>query len=307
MRLWSKEVSGFRRHKLYKEVRKQMEIKKVGVVGCGLMGAGIVEVCAKAGCEVVVSEINDQFLQKGLGLLKGSFSKAVSKGKATQEEMDAALARVKGTTNTADFAPCDLIIEAAIENMKLKKDLFAELDGILRPEAIIGSNTSSLCITEMASATKRGDKVLGIHFFNPVPVMPLLELVRTILTSDETLATAQKFGQSVGKTTVVAKDTPGFIVNRLLIPYLLDAVKVYEDGLATREDIDTAIKLGLNHPMGPLTLLDLVGLDTALFIADAMFEEFKDTKYAAPPLLRRMVLAGHLGRKSGKGFYDYSK
>jgi 3-hydroxybutyryl-CoA dehydrogenase len=284
-----------------------MEIKKVGVVGCGLMGSGIVEVCAKAGYEVVVSEINDEFLQKGLGRLNKSLSRAVSKGKATQEEMDAALARVKGTTDTADFAPCDLVIEAAIENMELKKQIFSELDDILRPEVIIGSNTSSLCITEMASATQRGDKVLGIHFFNPVPVMPLLELVRTILTSDETLAIAQEFGQSVGKTTVVAKDTPGFIVNRLLIPYLLDAVRIYEDGLATKEDIDTAIKLGLNHPMGPLTLLDLVGLDTTLFIADAMFEELKDPRYAAPPLLRRMVLAGHLGRKSGKGFYDYSK
>jgi 3-hydroxybutyryl-CoA dehydrogenase len=284
-----------------------MEIKKVGVVGCGLMGSGIVEVCAKAGYEVVVSEINDEFLQKGVDRLSKSLSRAVSKGKATQEEMDAALARVRGTTDTADFASCDLVIEAAIESMDLKKRIFAELDGILRPEAIIGSNTSSLCVVEMASATKRGDKVLGIHFFNPVPVMPLLELVRTILTSDRTLAIAQEFGQSVGKTTVVAKDTPGFIVNRLLIPYLLDAVRIYEDGLATREDIDTAIKLGLNHPMGPLILLDLVGLDTTLFIADAMFEEFKDPRYAAPPLLRRMVLAGHLGRKSGKGFYDYSR
>jgi 3-hydroxybutyryl-CoA dehydrogenase len=207
----------------------------------------------------------------------------------------------------ADFAPCDLVIEAAVENMGLKKQIFTELDGILGPEAIIGSNTSSLCITEMASVTQRGDKVLGIHFFNPVPIMPLLELVRTILTSDETLAVVREFGQSAGKTTVVAKDTPGFIVNRLLIPYLLHAVRIYEDGLATKEDIDTAIKLGLNHPMGPLALLDLVGLDTTLFIADAMFEEFKDPRYAAPPLLRRMVLAGHLGRKSGKGFYDYSK
>ena len=284
-----------------------MEIKKVGGVGCGLMGSGIVEVCVRAGYEVVVSEINDEFLQRGMERLNKSLSRAVSKGKATQEEMNAALARVKGTTDTADFAPCDLVIEAAVENMELKKKLFAELDGILRPEAIIGSNTSSLCVTEMASATQRGDKVLGIHFFNPVPVMPLLELVCTILTSDETLAIAQEFGQSVGKTTVVAKDTPGFIVNRLLVPYLLDAVRIYEDGLATREDIDTAIKLGLNHPMGPLTLMDLVGLDTTLFITDAMFEEFKDPRYAAPPLLRRMVLAGHLGRKSGKGFYDYSK
>jgi 3-hydroxybutyryl-CoA dehydrogenase len=284
-----------------------MEIKKVGVVGCGLMGSGIVEVCAKAGYEVVVSEINEEFLQKGMDRINKSLSRAVSKGKATQEEMDATLGRVKGTTKMADFAPCDLVIEAAVENMELKKQIFTELDGILRPEAIIGSNTSSLCITEMASVTQRGDKVLGIHFFNPVPIMPLLELVRTILTSDETLAVAQEFGQSVGKTTVVAKDTPGFIVNRLLIPYLLHAVRIYEDGLATKEDIDTAIKLGLNHPMGPLALLDLVGLDTTLFIADAMFEEFKDPRYAAPPLLRRMVLAGHLGRKSGKGFYDYSK
>jgi 3-hydroxybutyryl-CoA dehydrogenase len=284
-----------------------MEIKKVGVVGCGLMGSGIVEVCAKAGYEVVVSEINEEFLQKGMDRINKSLSRAVSKGKATQEEMDATLARVKGTTKMADFAPCDLVIEAAVENMDLKKQIFTELDGILRPEAIIGSNTSSLCVTEMASVTQRGDKVLGIHFFNPVPIMPLLELVRTILTSDETLAVVREFGQSVGKTTVVAKDTPGFIVNRLLIPYLLHAVRIYEDGLATKEDIDTAIKLGLNHPMGPLALLDLVGLDTTLFIADAMFEEFKDPRYAAPPLLRRMVLAGHLGRKSGKGFYDYSK
>jgi len=284
-----------------------MEIKKVGVVGCGLMGSGIVEVCAKAGYEVVVSEINEEFLQKGMDRINKSLSRAVSKGKATQEEMDATLARIKGTTKMADFAPCDLVIEAAVENMDLKKQIFIELDGILRPEAIIGSNTSSLCVTEMASVTQRGDKVLGIHFFNPVPIMPLLELVRTILTSDETLAVVREFGQAVGKTTVVAKDTPGFIVNRLLIPYLLHAVRIYEDGLATKEDIDTAIKLGLNHPMGPLTLLDLVGLDTTLFIADAMFEEFKDPRYAAPSLLRRMVLAGHLGRKSGKGFYDYSK
>jgi 3-hydroxybutyryl-CoA dehydrogenase len=284
-----------------------MEVKKVGVVGCGLMGSGIVEVCARAGYDVVVSEINDEFLRQGMDRLSKSLSRAVSKGKAAQEEMDAALARVKGTTDLADFVDCDLVIEAAIENMELKKQIFAKLDGILRPEAIIGSNTSSLSITEMAAVTKRGDKVLGIHFFNPVPVMPLLELVRTILTSDETLAITQEFGQSVGKTTVVAKDTPGFIVNRLLVPYLLDAVRIYENGLATKEDIDTAIKLGLNHPMGPLTLLDLVGLDTTLFIADAMFEEFKDPRYAAPPLLRRMVLAGHLGRKSGRGFYDYSK
>lgn len=282
-----------------------MKIRKVGVVGCGLMGSGIVEVCARAGYEVVVREVNDEFLQKGLGRIKKSMSRGVRKGKLAQEDMDAAWGRIKGTTTLADMADCDIAIEAAVENMEIKKSIFAELDGILPPQAILASNTSSLCITEMASVTKRGDKVLGIHFFNPVPVMPLIEFVRTILTSDETMAIAREFGASLGKTMVTAKDTPGFIVNRLLIPYILDAVRIYENGLASKEDIDTAIKLGLNHPMGPLTLLDFVGLDTCLFIADAMYEEFKDPRYAAPPLLRRMVLAGHLGRKSGKGFYEY--
>jgi len=282
-----------------------MKIRKVGVVGCGLMGSGIVEVCARAGYEVVVREVNDEFLQKGLGRIKKSMSRGVRKGKLAQEDMDAAWGRIKGTTTLADMADCDIAIEAAVENMEIKKSIFAELDGILPPQAILASNTSSLCITEMASVTKRGDKVLGIHFFNPVPVMPLIEFVRTILTSDETMAIAHEFGASLGKTMVTAKDTPGFIVNRLLIPYILDAVRIYENGLASKEDIDTAIKLGLNHPMGPLTLLDFVGLDTCLFIADAMYEEFKDPRYAAPPLLRRMVLAGHLGRKSGKGFYEY--
>jgi len=282
-----------------------MEIKQVGVVGCGLMGAGIAEVCARAGYQVVVREVNDELLQRGLGRIQKSLSKAVARGKASQEQADDTLARLRGTLDLADLANCDLVVEAAIENMGIKKEIFAELDGILLPHALLTSNTSSLCLTEMASVTKRGDKVLGIHFFNPVPVMPLIEFVRTILTSDETMEIAHQFGASLGKTMVTAKDTPGFIVNRLLIPYLLDAVRVYEDGLATRKDIDTAIKLGLNHPMGPLTLLDFVGLDTCLFIADAMFEEYKDIRYAAPPLLRRMVLAGHLGRKNGKGFYDY--
>jgi 3-hydroxybutyryl-CoA dehydrogenase len=282
-----------------------MEINRVGVVGCGLMGSGIAEVCARAGYDVLVSEVNDSLLQKGLARIRDSLSKAVSRGKATQEQADGTLAHLKGTVDLADFGHCDLVVEAAVENMTLKKEIFAKLDGILPPHAILASNTSSLCVTEMASVTRRGDKILGIHFFNPVPVMPLIEFVRTILTSDETMDAAHKFGASLGKTMVTAKDTPGFIVNRLLIPYMLDAVRVYEQGLATKEDIDTAIKLGLNHPMGPLTLFDFVGLDTGLFIADAMFEEYKDEKYAAPPLLRRMVLAGQLGRKSGKGFYDY--
>ena len=282
-----------------------MEIKQVGVVGCGLMGSGIVEVCARAGYNVIVREIDEEFLESGLGRVKKSLDKAVARGKATQEQEDEALARIQGTTDLADFAGCDLVVEAAIENMAIKKEIFAELDGVLQPHAILATNTSSLCVTEMASVTQRGDKVLGIHFFNPVPVFPLIEFVRTILTSDETMEIAHQFGASLGKTMVTAKDTPGFIVNRLFVPYILDAVRIYEDGLASREDIDTAIKLGLNHPMGPLTLIDFVGLDTCLFIADAMFEEYKDPRFAAPPLLRRMVLAGHLGRKTGKGFYDY--
>jgi len=282
-----------------------VEIKTVGVIGCGLMGAGIVEVCARAGYDVVVLEVNQALLDRGLARLRGSLEKAVARGKASQEEADRTLGHIRGTLSLADFAACDLVVEAAVENMETKKDLFSALDTVLPPHAILASNTSSLCVTEMASVTKRGDKVLGIHFFNPVPVMPLIEFVRTILTSDETMEAARAFGASLGKTMVTAKDTPGFIVNRLLIPYILDAVRVYENGLASREDIDTAIKLGLNHPMGPLTLLDFVGLDTTLFIADAMFEEYKDERYAAPPLLRRMVIAGQLGRKSGKGFYDY--
>jgi len=284
-----------------------MEIKRVGVVGCGIMGSGIAEVCARSGYEVVVREVSDELLQKGLERIRKSMAKGVKRGKLTQGEMDAALARIQGTTEMKDFAPCDLVIEAVVEKMEVKKQVFAELDAICPPHAILASNTSSLCITEMASATKRPDKVLGMHFFNPPPIMPLLELVRTILTSGETLQTAQEFGKSLGKTTVVAKDTPGFIVNLLLVPYLLDAVRALEKGVATKEDIDTAIKLGLNHPMGPLTLLDFIGLDTALYIAEAMYQEFRDPRYAPPPLLRRMVLAGHLGRKSGRGFYEYLK
>ena len=286
--------------------RKDMDLSTVGVIGCGLMGSGIAEVCARAGYAVVVREISEDLLQKGLGRIQKSLSIAVARDKISQEQADQTIERIKGTLDLAEFANCDLVIEAAVENMDLKKEVFVQLDQILPPHAILASNTSSLCITEMASVTHRGDRILGIHFFNPVPVMPLIEFVRTILTSDETMAIARDFGASLGKTMVTAKDTPGFIVNRLLIPYLLQAVQVYEDGLATREDIDTAIKLGLAHPMGPLTLLDLVGLDTTLFIADAMYDEYKDPRYAAPPLLRRMVLAGQLGRKSGKGFYDYT-
>ena len=283
------------------------DIKTIGVAGCGLMGAGIVETCARAGYTVVVREINDGLLQKGLSRIKGSMAKGVEKGKLAQADMDAAMARIKGTLNMADFKDCDLVIEAAIENMQLKKTIFTELDSICRPDVILASNTSSLCVTEMAAATERPDKVFGLHFFNPVPVMPLLEIVRALLTSDETLEIGKALGEKLGKTVVVAKDRPGFIANLLFIPYALDTIRWLDSGLATKEEIDTAMKLGFNHPMGPLTLCDFVGLDTLLFIADAMYDEFKDPRYAAPPLLRRMVQAGLLGRKSGRGFYNYSK
>jgi 3-hydroxybutyryl-CoA dehydrogenase len=282
-----------------------MEIKTIGVVGCGLMGSGIVELCAKHGYHVIVREINDEFLQKGLARIQNSMAGAVKRGKLSEAERDAAWARIRGTTDMNELAQVDLAIEAAIENLELKKSIFEELDRITRSEVILASNTSSLAVTEMASKTRRPDRVLGLHFFNPVPVMPLLEMVRTFLTSEETYQTARKFGEGLGKTIIVAKDTPGFIVNALLIPYLLDAVRMYENGLASKEDIDTGIKLGLNHPMGPLTLLDFVGLDTTLFIADEMFKETKDTRFAAPNLLRRMVTAGYMGRKSGRGFYEY--
>lgn len=284
-----------------------MEIKTVGVVGCGLMGSGIVELIAKNGYQVVVREINDEFLKSGLNRISGSMARAVEKNKLSAADRDATWARVKGTTNMADLAGVDFAIEAAIENLDLKKSIFKDLDAITRPDVILASNTSSLAVTEMAGVTKRADKVLGLHFFNPVPVMPLLEIVRTFLTSEETYQTARKFGEGLKKQVIVARDTPGFIVNALLVPYLLDAVRMYENGLGTKEDIDTGVRLGLNHPMGPLTLLDFVGLDTTLFIADACFAETKDARYAAPPLLRRMVAAGYNGRKSGKGFYEYGK
>ncbi|MBM3131323.1 MAG: 3-hydroxybutyryl-CoA dehydrogenase [Chloroflexi bacterium] len=284
-----------------------MEIKTVGVVGCGLMGSGIAELAAKCGYNVVVREVNDDLLAKGLKRVQGSMARAVEKGKLSAADRDAALARIKGTTAWNDLADADIAIEAAIENLELKKNIFKELDAVTRSDAILASNTSSLAVMEMASMTRRPDKVLGLHFFNPVPVMPLLEMVRTFLTSEETYSVARKWGEGLGKTVVVSKDAPGFIVNALLIPYLLDAVRMYENGFASKEDIDTGIKLGLNHPMGPLTLLDFVGLDTTLFIADEMFKELKDARYAAPALLRRMVTAGYLGRKNGRGFYEYSK
>ena len=284
-----------------------MEIKRVGVVGCGAMGAGITQVCAQSGYQVVASEISDTLLNKGLTSISNFLAKSVAKGKLSEQDKDATLARIKGTTDTKDFSDCDLIIEAAVENMELKKKIFAELDKICAKHAILATNTSCLSIIDIAMVTGRPEKVLGVHFFNPVPLMQLLEIVRTIATSDETLKTAQDFGRSLGKTIVVAQDVPGFIVNRLMTPFLLDAIRMLEAGVASREDIDTAINLGLNHPMGPLTLSDLVGLDVVLFIVNAIYEEFKDPKFAAPPLLKKMVTAGWLGRKTGKGFYEYNK
>ncbi len=282
-----------------------MEIKKVGVVGCGTMGNGIVIVCAQSGYQVVVSEINDQLLNKGLASINSFLTKSVEKGKLSQPDRDSTLARIKGTTNTQDFSDCDLVIEAAVENMDLKKKIFAEVDKICPKHTILASNTSCLSIIDIAMATSRPDKVLGLHFMNPVPIMKLLEIVRTIATSDETLDTGRTFGASLGKTVVLAKDTPGFIVNFLLMPFLLNAIRMLDAGVASREDIDTAINLGLGHPMGPLTLADLIGLDTILFVVSAIYEELKDPQYAPPPLLRKMVTAGWLGRKTGKGFYEY--
>jgi 3-hydroxybutyryl-CoA dehydrogenase len=288
-------------------VGMKQTIQRVGVVGCGLMGAGIAEVCAKAGYPVVVREATAGLLTAGLARISSSMERAVARGKLAGVERDAAWARITGVIEMGALAECDLVVEAVPENLELKRQVFADLDAVAPAHAILASNTSSLAVTDMASATKRPDKVLGLHFMQPVPVMPLLEMVRTFLTSEETFQSAKVFGGSLGKTIVVSKDTPGFIVNLLLIPYLLQAVEALERGVATKEDFDTAIKLGLNHPMGPFTLLDFVGLDTTLFVADAVFEETKDPRFAAPPLLRRMVSAGYLGRKSGKGFYDYGK
>lgn len=282
-----------------------MEIKTVGVVGCGLMGSGIAETCARNDYTTIVREINDELVETGRSRITSSMDRGLERNKLSQEEYDQAWDNLSFTTDLADFADCDLVVEAVVENMDLKKDVFEQLDEIVPPNALIASNTSSLSITEMASVTERRPQVLGMHFFNPVPVMPLIELVRGLETSDETIEAARAFGETLDKDIIVAKDNPGFIVNLLLIPYLLDAIRWYEAGLATKEDIDKGIELGLRHPMGPLTLLDFVGLDTTLFIADAMYDEFKDPRYAAPPLLRRMVTAGHLGKKSGKGFYDY--
>jgi 3-hydroxybutyryl-CoA dehydrogenase len=283
-----------------------MAIQKVGVVGCGLMGSGIAQISADAGYATVVREVDPGLLERGRKKIEGFLQKAVEKGKATPEATKATLSRLTWTTRVEDLADCDLVVEAIVESREQKETLFRALDGLCGPHAVFASNTSSLSIGDLAASTKRPQSFVGLHFFNPVPVMKLVEVVRTISTSDAAYAVACEFAAKTGKTVVTAKDTPGFVVNLLLVPYLLDAIRALEKGVATAPDIDHGMKLGCGHPMGPLELLDFVGLDTTLSIADIMFHEFKDVRYAAPPLLRRMVAAGRHGRKSGRGFYDYA-
>ena len=282
-------------------------IKKVGVIGCGLMGSGIAQVAAQAGFQTTVVEANQELLDRGLGAIKRTLEALVARAKLDERAVDDALGRLKGATSFDALVDVDLVIEAITENQPLKNETFAKLDAICPPRALLASNTSSCNVTAMAAATKRPGQVLGLHFFNPVPLMKLVEVVQSILTDDKTIAAAYEWVQAVGKVPVKTKDSTAFIVNRLLVPYLLDAIRIYEGGLASLEDIDQAMKLGCGYPMGPFTLLDLVGLDTTMFVAEVMFEEYRESRYAPPPLLKRMVMAGHLGRKSGKGFYDYAK
>jgi 3-hydroxybutyryl-CoA dehydrogenase len=282
-----------------------MQIKTVGVLGCGLMGSGIAQVCATAGYKTIVREVDDAFLKKGMGRIEKFLADGVAKGKVTAEAQSKTLGNLSGTSNLEDLKSVDLVIEVIIENLAEKTKAFGILDSVCGPQTIFCSNTSSLCITELAAKTKRPDRFAGLHFFNPVPLMKLVEVVRALTTSDETYNTVFAFAQSLGKEPITAPDKPGFIVNRLLVPYLLDAIRAYENGLGTLEDIDKGMKLGTGYPMGPFTLLDFVGLDTTYYIANIMFDEYREPAYAPPPLLKRMVLAGRLGKKSGQGFYKY--
>src|SRR5579863_7889958 len=284
----------------------RMEIRKVGVVGCGLMGSGVAQVAAMAGFPTVVRGVSDEFLKKGFGIIERSLAKFAEKGTITAEQKNESFARLQPTVKLDDFADCDLVIEAIIENVDRKRELFRELDGIAKPEAIFASNTSSLSITDMMTATRRAPRFLGLHFFNPVPLMKLVEVVKTVVTDPAVVDTALGYGRKVGKTPILTSDRAGFIVNRLLVPYLLDSIRALEEGAGSIEDIDNGMKLGCNHPMGPLTLNDFVGIDTTYYIAEIMFNEFREKRFAPPPLMKRMVLAGMLGRKSGKGFYDYA-
>jgi 3-hydroxybutyryl-CoA dehydrogenase len=284
---------------------KPEDVQKVGVIGCGIMGSGIVEVCAKAGIQVTYVEVDDDRVEKGRARIEKSVNRAVERGKLSEEDRAGILSQIHGTADFEDLGDSDLVIEAATENLGTKLEIFKVLDGITQKDIVLATNTSSLPIVQLAMQTKRPDRVVGMHFFNPPPVMPLLELVRAITTSDETLDFARGMGERLGKTTVMAKDRAGFIVNYLLTYYLNSAIRMVEEGFATKEDIDTAVKLGLSHPMGPFELLDLIGLDTMMAVAEVLYEEFRDPDVAPPPLARRMVAAGFLGRKTGKGFYDY--
>jgi len=286
-----------------------MEIKKIGVVGAGTMGSGIAQVAAQIGCDVVMRDVEERFVEKGLKGIDSFLSKSVEKGKLSQEQKDQILGRIKGTTLMADLKDCDFVVEAVIEDMDLKKSVFKELDELLRPEVIIATNTSSMSITEISTATKRPDKVCGMHFFNPVPLMKLVEIIRGHFTSDETIKITTDLAKKMGKITVeVKKDSPGFIVNRIMIPHFIEAIKIVEEGIASIEDVDIAVKNGLNYPMGPFELMDLTGIDIALYVSDYFHKELnKELKWVAPNLLKTMVKAGRLGRKTGAGWYDYGK
>ncbi len=284
-----------------------MKIRKVGVLGCGLMGAGIAEVAARAGFETVVREVSEEVVEKGLEKLRGSLDKAVERGKLDAGERDKAWGRLHGVVDLGALAECDLVVEAIVENLDEKRRTFAALDAVVKEGALFASNTSSLTITQIAMATRRPDRFVGLHFFNPVPVMKLVEVVRTLLTSQEAYDAAIEVVRAFGKEPVTARDNSGFLVNRLLVPYLLDAVRAYEEGVGSIEDIDKAMQLGCGYPMGPFTLLDFVGLDTTYYIANIMFDEYREKRFAPPPLLKQMVLAGRLGRKSGRGFYEHPR
>jgi 3-hydroxybutyryl-CoA dehydrogenase len=283
-----------------------MEVKRIGVVGCGLMGSGIAEVCARSGYSTIVLEVNQQFLDKGLNSLKSSLEKAASKGKLSAQDRDATLARLKGTIRPEDFKDVDMVLEAVIENMDEKKRIMSTMDKICPPHAILASNTSCLSILQMAMATKRPTQVIGMHFFQPVPVMAMVEIVKTIAVSKETVETAEKVSKSLGKQVVFAKDTPGFLVNRLGFPFMMNAIRMLDEGWTTIEEMDRAWMMATNSPMGPFTLMDFAGLDTMYSMACAMYDEFKDPVYAPPPLLKAMVTMGRYGKKNGWGFYKYT-
>jgi 3-hydroxybutyryl-CoA dehydrogenase len=285
--------------------RQRMAYETIGVVGCGLMGSGIAQVSAQAGYRTVVREVDDETVAAGIGRVESFLAAGVERGRVAAGDRDRTLANLGGTSRLEDLADCDLIIEAIVENVDAKREVFATLDEVVGADTVFASNTSSLCITELASATRRPERFIGLHFFSPVPIMRLVEVVRGLATSDETCENVLAFGRSVGKDPVTAPDRPGFIANRLLIPYLLDAIRAHEEGVGTIEDIDKTMSLGCGYPMGPFTLLDFVGLDTTCYIAGIMYDEFKDPRYAPPPLLKRMVLAGRHGRKTGRGFYTY--